>query len=172
MASCRASTSLQCSLYLIWRNLAIGVTLSLCYGFSHKSIQPIIMTSLRASTSLLYTMASPAGVPALLTSCHSKYQLFISYGFSRRSTSQFDFSPQQVPVVRMIVASLLRVPACYCDLLLCEFQSFNPTSRCGSSSLSIRPLAVQVPVFQSDLSLCEFQSFNPTSRCASSSRLI
>ena len=115
------------------------------------------MTSLRASTSLLYTMASPAGVPALLTSRHSKYQSFISYGFSPRSTSPFDFSPQQVPVVRMIVASLVRVPAYYCDLPLCEFQSFNPTSRCASSSLSIRPLAVQVPY---DLSLCKFQSLS------------
>ena len=138
MASRRASTSLCCSLYLIWRNLAIGVTLSLCYGFSHKSIQPIIMTSRRASTSLLYTMASPAGVPALLTSCHSKYQSFISsfisYGFSRRSTSPFDFSPQQVPVVLLIVASLVRVPAYYCDLPLCGFQSFNVTSRYASSS--------------------------------------
>jgi len=165
MASRRASTSLCCSLYLIWRNLAIGVTLSLCYGFSHKSIQPIIMTSRRARTSLLYTMASPAGVPVLLTSRRSKYQ-------SYRSTSQFDSLPQQAPVVRMIVASLVRVPAYYCDLPLCEFQSFNPTSHCASSSLSIRPLAVRVPVFQSDLSLCEFQSFNPTSRCVSSSRLI
>ena len=57
-------------------------------------------------------------------------------------------------------ASLVRVPAF--DLPLCEFQSFDITSRLASSGPLIWPLALQVPVFQSDLLLCEFQSFNMT----------
>ena len=40
----------------------------------------------------------------------------------------------------------MRVPVFQYDLSPCEFQSFNPTSRRASSSLSIRPLAVRVPV--------------------------
>ncbi len=136
MASRRASTSLCFSLHLIWHSLAIGVTLSLWYGFSRKSIQPIIMTSSRASISVSYI------------------------GFSRRSTSLMT-SRCTSSSLSFDYASLVRVPAF--DLPLCEFQSFDITSRFASSGSLIWPLALQVPVFQSDLSLCEFQSFNMTS---------
>ena len=81
-------------------------------------------------------------------------------GFSRKSSSLLLWPPA------------VQVPVFQSDLSLCEFQSFNPTSRCASSSVSIWPLAVRVQVFQSDLSLCEFQSFNMTSCYASSSPLI
>ena len=83
-----------------------------------------------------------------------EYQCFIHYGFARRSTSLMT-SRCTSSSLSFDYASLVRVPAF--DLPLCEFQSFNPTSRCASSSLSIRPLAVQVPY---DLSLCKFQSLS------------
>jgi hypothetical protein len=98
-----------------------------------------------------------------------EYQCFIYYGFSRRSTSLMT-SRCTSSSLCFDYASLVRVPAF--DLPLCEFQSFDITSRLASSGPLIWPLALQVPVFQSDLSLCEFQSFNMTSRYASSGLLL